>query len=204
MVAFIVFPIALGVCGMARPLIVSLITEKWIGCVPFIQILIFAYLCDGITIVNLNLLYVKGKSNVVLKLEIIKKTIAITMLFIAVRFGVKAICVSQVIYAVIALFLNTINTRKMLDYGFFKQLRDLFPYFICSLIIMFIALGLDYVISNSWIVIGLSIIICVPVYLLLCYMFKLKALNEMASILVSNQYCPVWLNRFLIKLSPES
>lgn len=200
MVAFIVFPVALGICGMARPMIVSLITDKWIGCVPFIQILIFAYLCDGITIVNLNLLYVKGKSDVVLRLEIIKKTIAVIMLFIAVRYGIKAICLSQVLYAIIALILNTRNTKKLLNYGFLNQIWDLLPYFICSLTIMAIALGLDYVIANNWIVIGLSIIIGFPVYLLLCYVFKLKALNEMVSILSSSKYCPVGLSKILARL----
>ena len=199
MVAFIVFPVALGICGMARPLIVSLITDKWIGCVPFIQILIFAYLCDGITIVNLNLLYVKGKSDVVLRLEIIKKTIAVIMLFIAVRYGIKAICLSQVLYAIIALILNTRNTKKLLNYGFLNQIRDLLPYFICSLTVMAIALGLDYMIVNNWIVIGLSIIIGFPFYLLLCYVFRLKALNEMASIIHNNKYCPGWLDRIITK-----
>ena len=200
MVAFIVFPVALGVCGLARPLIISLITDKWLGCVPFIQILIFAYLCDGITIVNLNLLYVKGKSDIVLRLEIIKKTIAITLLFISVPYGIKAICLSQVLYGIIALILNTRNTKKLLNYGFLSQIRDLFPYFVFSLTIMAIALGLDYLINNSWIVLGLSIIICPTVYLLLCHVFKLKALYEMASIVASNQYCPAWLNRLLQKL----
>lgn len=204
MVAFTVFPFALGLCGMARPLIVSLITDKWIGCVPFIQILIFAYLCDGITLVNLNLLYVKGKSNVVLKLEIVKKTIAVAILFVTIRFGVRAICLGQVVYAVIALILNTRNTKKLLNYGFLSQVRDLLPYLLCSLIMMSVALGLDYVVGSSWIVLGLCLIICPAVYLLLCYVFKLTALNEMASILASNRFCPVWLNRILTKLSPES
>jgi O-antigen/teichoic acid export membrane protein len=200
MVAFIVFPVALGFCGVARPLIVSLITDKWLGCVPFIQILVFAYLCDGITIVNLNLLYVKGKSDIVLRLEIIKKTIAVILLFIALRFGVKAICLSQLLYAVIALILNTRNTKRLLKYGFLSQIRDLFPYFICSLVMMSAAFGLDHIIDNNWVVLGLSLIICPVIYLLLCFLFKLNALNEMALIVVSNKYCPQWLNKLLSNL----
>lgn len=203
MVAFIVFPVALGFCGVARPLIVSLITDKWLGCVPFIQILVFAYLCDGITIVNLNLLYVKGKSNIVLRLEIIKKSIAVILLFIALRYGVKAICLSQVLYAVIALILNTTNTKKLLNYGFLSQIRDLFPYFICSLVMMSAAFGLDYLIDNDWIVLGICLIICPFIYLLLCYLFRLSALNEMALIVSSNSYCPLWLNKLLSNLLPK-
>lgn len=204
MVAFIVFPVALGVCGVARPLIVSLITDKWIGCVPFIRILIFAYLCDGITLVNLNLLYVKGKSNVVLKLEIIKKSIAIAILCITIRYSVIAVCVGQAIYAMIALILNTRNTKKILNYGLLKQLRDIFPYLMFSLIIMSVALGLDYLFCNDWIVLAMSLIICPVIYFLLCYVFKLNAMFEMGSILASNRYCPAWLNRFLVKLSQQS
>jgi len=201
MVAFIVFPVALGVCGVARPLIVSLITDKWIGCVPFIRILIFAYLCDGITLVNLNLLYVKGKSNVVLKLEIIKKSIAIAILCITIRYSVIAVCVGQAIYAMIALILNTRNTKKILNYGLLKQLRDIFPYLLLSLTIMSVALGLDYLFYNNWIVLAMSLIICPAIYFLLCYVFKLNAMFEMGSILASNKYCPAWLNKILVKLS---
>lgn len=203
MVAFIVFPVALGFCGVARPLIVTLITDKWLGCVPFIQILVFAYLCDGITLVNLNLLYVKGKSNIVLRLEIIKKSIAVCILFVTIRYGVTAVCLGQVLYAIIALILNTGHTKKLLHYGFLSQMRDIFPYFLCSLVIMGIALGLDYLIKSNWIVLALSLVVCPAVYFLLCYVFKLTALNEMASILVSSKSCPEWLQSCLRKLSPQ-
>lgn len=203
MVAFIVFPVSLGLCGIARPLIVSLIGEKWLGCVPLLQILTFVYLFDGITIINLNLLYVKGKSNIVLKLEIIKKSIAVTFLVIAINYGVKAICISQAIYSFIALILNTRNTKKLLNYGFMSQLRDLFPYLLCSLTIMALALGFDVLIDNNWLVLISSLIICPIVYFFLCYLFKLKALYEMASIVLPNKYCPKWLAGFLSKLFPE-
>ena len=201
MVAFIVFPVALGVCGVARPLIVSLITDKWIGCVPFIRVLIIAYLCDGITLVNLNLLYVKGKSNIVLKLEIIKKSIAVAILLITIQYSVLAVCIGQAIYAMIALILNTRNTKRILNYGLFKQIRDIFPYLLLSLVIMSVTIGLDYLILNDWIVLALSLIICPSLYLLLCYALHLDALHEMASIVSSNKYCPAWLNRLFVRLS---
>lgn len=200
MVAFIVFPVTLGFCGIAEPLIVSLIGDKWIGTIPIIRILAFAYLLDGITLVNLNLLYVKGKSNVVLKLEIIKKSIAICILLYTVRISVNAICIGQVIYAFIALFLNTINTKKLLNYGFLLQIKDLFPYFICSLVVMVTGRGLDWLISNNWIAWGVSLIICPVIYFILCYVFKLKALFEMASIIAFHQNCPKKIANLLTRL----
>ncbi len=203
MVAFIVFPLALGLCGIAKPMISALITDKWLGCVPFLQVLTFAYMCDGITIVNLNLLYVKGKSNVVLRLEIIKKSIAVLLLMIAIRYGVMAICCSQLLYAFIALFINTVNTRKLLNYGFLSQMRDLMPYLFFSLIVMGLALSLDYIIDNNWLVLASSLIACPAVYILLCRLFRLNAIFEMASIISGNKYCPQWLNRVIKKYFAE-
>ena len=203
MVAFIVFPAALGLAGIARPLILALINENWVGCVPFIQVLVFAYAMDGITIINLNLLYVKGKSDIVLKLEIIKKTIAITILLITIRYGVMAICLGQVTYAFIALILNTRNTKKLLNYGLLNQIKDLYPYFLISLVIMALALLLDHLIINSWIVLALSLIVCPVVYVMLCWLLGLNALKEMAAIIASNRYCPVWFNKIITKLYPE-
>lgn len=203
MVAFIVFPLALGLCGIAKPMISSLLTDKWLGCVPYLQILTLAYLCDGITIVNLNLLYVKGKSNVVLRLEIIKKSIAITILFITLRYGVTAICIGQTVYAFIALLFNTSNTRKLLNYGFIDQIKDILPYLLCSIILSASALGIDFLIDNNWIVLVLCLIVCPFIYLSLCYIFRLSALKEMAQIIASNGYCPNWLKNLTIKLFPE-
>lgn len=203
MVAFIVFPLTLGFCGIAEPLIVSLIGYKWIGAIPIIRILAFAYLLDGITLVNLNLLYVKGKSNVVLKLEIIKKSIAICILLYTVRISVNAICIGQVIYAFIALILNTSNTKKLLNYGFLHQIRDLLPYFLCSVIMAAVALGIGNIFDNYWLILAICIIVCPIVYFLLCYLFRLKALYEMVSIITSNSFCPEWLNRLFKRLFPE-
>ena len=202
MVAFIVFPCSLGLCGIARPLVVSLIGEKWSGCVPLLQILTFAYLCDGITIINLNLLYVKGKSDIVLKLEIIKKSIAVAFLLIAIRYGVSAICISLVIYSFIALIINTRNTKRLLDYGFLNQLADLFPYLLCSLTIMALAFLSDYVFDNNWLSLSVSLILCPLTYIFLCRIFRLNAQKEMASIIASNKYCPKWFDRLIKKMYP--
>lgn len=204
MVAFIVFPLSLGLCGIARPLIVALLTDKWIGSVIYLQILSFIYPLDGITLVNLNLLYVKGKSNLVLRLEIIKKSIAVAILFVTFRYGITAICIGQVIYGVIALMFNTSNTKKLLNYGFLHQIRDVLPYFICSLAVTALALGLDRLLNNDWVVLAAALILCPILYFGLCYLFKLQAFFEMASILGSNQYCPASLKKFLTKLSEQS
>lgn len=72
MSAFTVFPLVLFLCGVAKPLILFLLTEKWAPSIPLMQILSFSYLWLGIVQINLNLLYVKGRSDLVFRLEIIK------------------------------------------------------------------------------------------------------------------------------------
>ena len=73
---FVIFPVLMILCGCARPLVAFLLTDKWLACVPLMQIICFSKLLNGVTVINLNLLYVKGRSDLVLRLEFIKKSIA--------------------------------------------------------------------------------------------------------------------------------
>ena len=123
-------------------------------------------------------------------------------LLVAIRYGVTAICISLVIYSFIALIINTRNTKKLLDYGFLNQLADLFPYLLCSLTIMALAFLSDYVFDNNWLSLSVSLILCPLVYITLCWIFKLDAQREMASIIASNRYCPKWFLRLTKKLYP--
>lgn len=158
------FPIILGVCGVAKPLIIVLLTEKWIACVPFIQILCFAVLWDCVTLVNLNLLYVKGRSDWVLKLEVIKKTIAFSILVISMYFDMYVICIGQAVYSIIALYLNTYYTNKLFNYGFFSQMRDILPQLLLSLIMLGGCLLISELIEKSFISLIMSIIFGFIVY----------------------------------------
>ena len=89
---------------------------------------------DHISAINLNLLQVKGRSDLFLRLEIIKKAIAVGILFSAIPFGVLGICISKVIYAQIATFINTYYTGKLFNLGYFTQVKDFSGYFFKSLI----------------------------------------------------------------------
>ena len=143
-----------------------------------------------------------SKVSQILKLEIIKKSIAVAFLLIAIRYGVTAICISLVIYSFIALIINTRNTKKLLDYGFLNQMADLFPYLLCSLTIMALAFLSDFVFDNNWLSLSVSLILCPLVYIALCRIFKLDAQKEMVSIIASNKYCPKWFDRLIKKLYP--
>ena len=179
--SFLIFPLVLGLFGCARPLIHVLLTDKWIGCVPLMQIICFAVLFDGIILINLNLLYVKGRSDLVLKLEIIKKSIAFLILFITAFFGIKVMCYGKVLYSFIALYLNTIYTKKLLNYGLWDQMRTIFPYLLISLVILTESYAICTLIHNSWAALGLSFTVCPLTYFLLSYKADLYAFTELWS-----------------------
>lgn len=175
---FILFPVLLGICGCARPMVSLLLTDKWLPCVPFMQILCFAFLTECITKINLNLLFVKGRSDFVLRLEIIKKIIAFSILFISMFFSLKVMCYGQVLNAFIALYLNTHYTKKILGYSFGKQVKSVYPYFLISLIVLAEALCFSSLIQSNWISLGVSVTVGGITYFLLSKLFGLYAEQE--------------------------
>ena len=145
---FVVFPVLLLLCGSAKPLVSFLLTDKWLACVPLMQIICFGQMTNCMTTINLNLLYVKGRSDLVLRLEIFKKIIAFAILFISMFFSIQVMCFGQVLYSFIAVYLNTYYTKQLLGYTFRDQIRAITPYFLMGLFVLAISLLSSSFIQN--------------------------------------------------------
>lgn len=130
--SLIVFFFMLLLLALARPIVLFLLSEKWEECIPFLQILCLSTLPTHISAINLNLLQVKGRSDLFLNLEIIKRVISVAMMVIAVQWGVAAVCWALVIYGQIAIVINTYYTGKLLGIGYWTQMKDFFPYFVMT------------------------------------------------------------------------
>jgi len=180
--AFIVFPLVMGMVGIAKPLIEVLLTAKWSGCVIYLQILSFAVLFDCVIAVNLNSLNAKGRSDLVLRLEVIKKTIAIIILLISLPWGVLGVCIGRVIYSLIAFYLNTYYTGKLFNYGFINQVKDISPYLALSVLMAILGLYITYSIDSSVIAFVSILLICPLFYLGLSSLFKLYSYLELLKI----------------------
>lgn len=180
MSAFLTFPAMMLLCDIAKPLVLFLLGEKWASSIILIQILTFGTMTNGVIVSNLNLIRVKGRSDLILKLEIIKKSIAFSILGIAIFMNsVIAICIGSAIYGgIIALYINTYYTKKLMGYGFKDQFKDYSPYLINSGIMLMTGWLINYTISNPIIALITSIPICIAIYLGLCSAFKLYAFNE--------------------------
>lgn len=182
--AFCVFPIILFLVGIAKPLILFLLTDKWAPSILLLQILSFGYIWDGIIRINLNLLYVKGRTDLVLRLEIIKKTIAFLIMLATVLIGnLTVMCLGMTFYSCIALYLNTIYTKRLLNLGFLKQMKQIAPYLGASLLICGIALLFSQIIPHNLLSLTVSTLICIPLYIMICYKGRFYALGEMVQII---------------------
>lgn len=115
--------------SICYPAIELLYGANWVECAIFLQILTISGSTDHICVINLNLLMVKGRSDLFLRLEIIKKSISLMMLFYAATISVEAICWASAIYSQIAIFINTYYTGKILGLTWWKQQKDYLPYF---------------------------------------------------------------------------
>lgn len=127
--------IAFGIAciiAMATPLIHVLYGAMWVPCAIYLQIIALAYSTDHVASINLNLLMVKGRSDLFLRLEVIKKSISLIMILYAATISVEAICWASAIYAQIAIFINTYYTGKLLGLTWWKQQKDYMPYILLA------------------------------------------------------------------------
>lgn len=131
--AFFIFPCMVGLSSVARPLILSLLNQKWEFTITLLHIVCFSQMWYPVHAINLNLLQVKGRSDLFLRLEILKKILGVSVLVISAPMGIIVMCIGSVISSLISLVINTYYTGKLIGVGFFMQMRDLVPTFFLSL-----------------------------------------------------------------------
>jgi len=130
----ITFVLMLGMVAVARPMILTLIGEKWEPCVIYLQLLCFVGMFYPLHALNLNMLQVQGRSDLFLRLEIIKKALAVPVIVIAVIWGIKAMILGMMLLSLIAYYLNSYWSGRFIGYSFLEQTKDVLPSFLLALI----------------------------------------------------------------------
>ena len=184
MASFVIFFCCCLLASQARPVILMLFTEKWEMSIVYLQIFSFSIMFDHINTINLVLLQVKGRSDLFLRLEILKKTISIIILLSSIPFGVIGICVSKVIYTQIAIMFNTYYTGKLFGLGYFKQIKDFAPYMLTAVVACIPSYLISIAELDNIPSLLLGTITSIPIYLLI--MKKSEAFVEFKSLLFSN------------------
>lgn len=154
--------------SVGKPIILILLTDKWAESIIYLQIYAFACMFSHVNTINLKLLQVKGRSDLFLNLDILKKIISVVILFSAIPFGVIGICVSKIIYTQIAIIINTYFTGRLFNLGYFEQLKDFMGYFFAAVISCLPGYLLcEYVNINLYLSLLLGIIIGTTLYFIL-------------------------------------
>ena len=130
--------------AVAKPVILVFLTEKWLDATLFLQIFCFAFMTEHISKLNLNLLQVKGRSDLYLRREVVKKVIAFAILLCSIPFGVVVICMSKVLNGQVTLFINTYYTGKLFGVGYLKQFSDFSKYLVVSFLACLPAFALSF------------------------------------------------------------
>lgn len=126
-------PLMIGLAVCAPSVVTLLLTEKWLPCVPFLQIFCIVYIFWPIHTANLNAIRAMGRSDLFLKLEIIKKIIGFTILISVMWFGIKIMAYSLLLSSFLCQIVNTWPNKRLINYGYFEQLKDILPEVLLSI-----------------------------------------------------------------------
>jgi len=176
--AFIVFPLMIGLAAISEPLIKIVLTEKWMGSVPYIQIMCFAYMWDPIMRMTWDLLNVKHRSDYSLRSEIIKKLTAFSILFITIPFGIKVMCIGLIGYSIADLIIITQFVKRLLPKVTFGSIaRQLMPSFLLAVIMGICTYLYIIFIPNTWLQLVGGICLGGILYLMGAHFINLKELT---------------------------
>ncbi len=122
------FPMMIGLAVVARPLVLVLLTEKWAACIPYIQLLCISGAVYPLSLIHLNALSAQGRSDLFLRLEIIKKVLVVVGVALTFRYGVTGLLIGGVIVGLVSCYLNCFYSVRLIGYTWKEQILDLLPY----------------------------------------------------------------------------
>lgn len=185
--SFIVFPMMVGLATISEPLINVLLTDKWMPTVPFLQLFCVYYALWAIDASNLQVIKALGRSDLYLKLEIIKFIIGLLLLLISIPFGVYALAIGMLITGLIGSFLNGYTVSKLLNNQLWDQWKNLFPIILISICMGCIVYSIKFIGMTDIVTLIIQVVVGVMLYIGLATFFKLKSLIDIISILKSQK-----------------
>ena len=180
------FVFMFGMIATAKPLIASLIGEKWMEAAEYLQIICFSSCLYPLHAINLNMLQVQGRSDLYLKLEILKKSIAVIPILLGIFFNIKLMLWGNVIVGIISFWLNSIFSGKMIGYSTTSQLKDILPSFSIAAIMAISIFPINYFNFPSIGTLCIQIIVGACMVIFLGEIFKLPEYLELKNIVLNH------------------
>jgi len=179
-IALVNFPVMIGLMVTARPLVLTLLGEKWSPVISYLQLLAIVGLFYPLSLINLIVLLAKGRSDLYFRLEIIKKSLVVISLAITWRWGIVAIIGGQIVVAILSYYLNSYYCGTIIGYSFKSQIHDLLPYFGAAGMMGSIVYMLNWLlITGSFPLLVLQVLTGALIYIVLCRGFRLPVFMDM-------------------------
>jgi len=173
------FPLMLGLTVVAQPAVHVLLTDKWLPCVPYLQLFCISGLLYPLHVINLNVLLAQGRSDLHFRLGILKTILLLISIAITYRWGILAMIYGQIVTSCLGYYINAYYTATLLKYPMIEQIRDIWLSLALSSIMGGGLYLLHYAgIANQTVLLLVQVISGVIIYVFLCRMFKLPIFNE--------------------------
>ncbi len=182
---FLMAPMMAGLACCATPIVKLVLNDTWLPLVPYMIILCISYTFYPLHTANLNAIKALGRSDMFLKLEIIKKILGITLLLISMWYGVMAITLSMLASDIICQVINSWPNKKLIGYGYFEQLKDILP----SIILAWVMGGIVYCVGflglNEYVTLAIQVPLGVAIYTLGAKLFKMESFDYLLDLIKS-------------------
>jgi O-antigen/teichoic acid export membrane protein len=175
--SFLVFPAMFGLAAVAKPLVVLLLTEKWLPAVPYLQLACLSYAFWPIHVANLQVVQACGRSDIYLNLEVVKKILIVISILLTYKYGVLALAIGRVVLGPICVLVNAFPCKNLINYPPLEQCRDIAP----NILIAALAASLAYLplllFKSSSTLFALQIITGIIAFMGLAILFKIESVN---------------------------
>ena len=175
--SFLVFPVMFGFAAIAEPAITVILGEKWLPAVPFLQILCAASAMRPIHSANLQAINALGRSDIYLRLAIIKNIMGLAVLFASVPFGIYAIAIGQIVYAILSALINAWPNKNLFGYSAKEQLVDILPALSLSILMGVLVYLISLAKIPALLMMVIQIAAGATIYLLLARLFRLESMS---------------------------
>jgi len=172
--SFIMWPMMIGLAVCAKPLIILLLTDKWIGCVPYMQLYCISYAFWPIHTANLNAIKAMGRSDVFLRLEIIKKILGVIFIMIALPYGPLALVAVMAIMGPIYAIINAGPNTIILRYSFKEQILDVLPSICCALLMGTAIWPIQYLEMPCFMILCLQVLFGILLYIGIAFLLHIS------------------------------
>lgn len=185
MSTYLMAPLMIGLASVAEPMIRVILTDKWIPALPYLRIFCITFMFYPLHTANLNAIKALGRSDLFLRLEIIKKIVGIIVLLLTMNLGVLVMAYSLLFTTLTSQVINSWPNRKLLQYGYLEQIKDIIPNILLACVMGGIVYPIKYIHLNNIVILLIQICVGVSVYLLGSYIFGLESFRFILRIILS-------------------